>query len=103
MTVKSGLLSGLDGLRDVTSIKTWTDAGRFEPAHFLPSMSHVVAYGYSPTTMNLQIRSLGKITDHGSKEWQIISNARLNLDAAIRLHAGLELWIEDQTKKETAS
>ena len=80
-----------------TSIKAWTDAARHDPAEYLPTMSHVRVYPYSPGSMNLQIRSEGKITDHGSKQWQVISNAHLDVDAARKLYAALGDWIESQS------
>lgn len=85
-----------------TSIKTWTDASRHDPTEHLPNMSHVQAFPYSPARMTLQIRSEGKITGHGSKHWQIISNARLDIDGAMELYAALGKWIKNQPHDETA-
>lgn len=82
-------------------IKASTDAARHDPdTEHLPSMSHVRAYGYSPGHMNLQIRSEGKISDHGSKQWWVISNARLDVETAVALHTALQEWIEEQPRGE---
>ena len=76
--------------------ETWTDAQRFDPLkEYLGSMSHVRVYPYSPGIVNVQIRSESEETSK-RKGWYIISNARLNFEAAQALHAALQVWLEEQ-------
>ena len=84
----------------ITTVETpYASTMRYPMDPELPNMSHVQCFPHSPDRMLLQIRTTGTITDHGDISYQILSNAPLDLDAAIRLHAGLELWIEEQTRK----
>ncbi len=85
-----------------TCVETPTHATRFPADEELHYLKHVRLYGYSPGVVALQVRSLGKITNHGKVQFAVVSHALLDVTAAVELYAALGEWIEEQPQQSTA-
>lgn len=81
---------------DETLIEASTTTTR--ASHPITHTNHVRFWPSSPSWASLQIRTEGRISDHGSKSWQCYSTADLDVTAAMELYAALGEWIKSQTK-----
>ena len=79
-----------------TLIKTATHTDRM--SRHVNHTSHIRLYPSSPGRMTLQIRSEGKISDHGTKSWRCIGSASVDPLVAKELRDALDAWLRLQVR-----
>lgn len=79
-----------------TLISTYTHSMVYSAKDVPSHMAHVRLYGSSPDACALQVRSRGKVTDHGSAIRGVVATARMGPPEARELRDALSAWIAER-------